>query len=120
MAQLVKLTTLHAVHITSDERSTWTQIHAIIAARLGVKLNPLYVPSELLISAGMKFGYDFAGALLGDKSNTVWFDNSKMKRRVPGFIAKTRIDQGMAEIIPNILARPKLQIEDGSYRVLGR
>ena len=102
----------HAVHITSDERLTWTQIHAIIATRLGVKLNPLYVPSELLAHAGKKFGYDFEGALLGDKSNTVLFDNSKVKRLVPGFVAKTRFDQGMAGVIPNILAHPELQIED--------
>ena len=105
----------HAVHITSDERLTWTQIHEIIAAQLGVKLNPLYVPSELLAHAGKKYGYDFEGSLLGDKSNTVLFDNSKVKRLVPGFVAKTRFDQGMAEAIGNILTRPELQKEDLEY-----
>ena len=101
-----------AIHITSDESLTWTQIHEIIAAQLGVKLNPLYVPTKLLAHAGKKFGYDFEGALLGDKSNTVLFDNSKVKRLVPGFVAKTRFDQGMADVISNVLSRPELQKED--------
>ena len=104
-----------AVHITSDERLTWTQIHEIIATQLGVKLNPLYVPTDLLIHAGKKYGYDFEGSLLGDKSNTVLFDNSKIKRLVPGFVATKRFDQGMAESIPHILAHPQLQKEDLDY-----
>jgi len=104
-----------AVHITNDESLTWTQIHEIIAMQLGVKLNPLYVSTDLLIHAGKKFGYDFEGALLGDKSRTVLFDNSKVKRLVPGFVATTRFDQGMAEAIPHILANPELQKEDLEY-----
>ena len=104
-----------AVHITSDESLTWTQIHEIIASELGVELKPLYVPTDLLIHAGKKFGYDFEGALLGDKACTVLFDNSKVKRLVPGFVAKTRFDQGMAEAIPYILSHPELQKEDLQY-----
>ena len=102
----------HAVHITSDESLTWTQIHELIATRLGVKLNPLYVPSEVIIHAGKKFGYDFEGALIGDKSCTVLFDNSKVKRLVPEFVATTRFDQGLAEAIPHILSNSELQKED--------
>jgi len=101
-----------AVHITSDESLTWTQIHEIIAAELGVKLNPLYVPTDLLTHAGKKFGYDFVGSLTGDKSCTVLFDNSKVKRLVPDFVASTRFDQGAAEVIGHVLSRPELQKED--------
>ena len=101
-----------AVHITSDERLTWTQIHEIIADRLGVELNPLYVPTDLLVHAGKKYGYDFEGQLLGDKARTVLFDNAKVKRLVPEFVATTRFDQAMAEAIPYILSHPELQTED--------
>lgn len=104
-----------AVHITSDERLTWKQIHEIIADKLGVKLNPLYVPTDLLVHAGKKFGYDFEGQLLGDKGHPVLFDNSKVKRLVPGFVATTRFDQAMAEAIPHILSHPELQTEDLAY-----
>ena len=68
-----------------------------------------------MIHAGKKFGYDFKGALTGDKSCTVLFDNSKIKRLVPEFVATTRFDQGMAEVIPHILSLPDLQKEDLEY-----
>ncbi|MDR0293005.1 MAG: SDR family oxidoreductase [Oscillospiraceae bacterium] len=103
------------VHITGDESLTWTQIHEIIAARLGVRLNPLCVPSGLIIQAGKRHGYDFEGTLLGDKACSVIFDNTKLKRLVPGFAAATRFDQGMAETIPRLLSHPELQTEDPEF-----
>ncbi len=63
-----------AVQITSDESLTWNQIYGIIADSLGVKLNAIHVSSEFLDACG---DYDFAGSLLGDKANTVVFDNNK-------------------------------------------
>jgi len=104
-----------AVHITSDESLTWTQIHEIIAAKLGVKLNPLYVPSDLLALLGKEYGYDYEGTLLGDKARSVIFDNTKLKRLVPGFAAATRFDQGMDKTIPNFLKTPELQREDTQF-----
>lgn len=104
-----------AVHITSDERITWNQIHEIVAKHLGVKYNPCFVPSTLIAEAGKKYGYDFEGALLGDKSNSVIFDNSKLKRLVPDFVATTRFDEGMAKTIPHILSNTELQVEDPSF-----
>ena len=104
-----------AVHITSDESLTWTQIHETVAARLGVEHKPLYLPSDFIIGAGKRHGYDFEGTLWGDKARSVVFDNTKIKRLVPDFIATTRFDQGMAETIPNILSRPELQKEDPAF-----
>lgn len=104
-----------AVHITSDEHLTWNQIHEIVARQLGTKYSPCYVPSNLIAEAGKKYGYDFEGALLGDKSNSVIFDNSKLKRLVPGFTATVRFDQGMAQTIPHILSHPELQTEDAEF-----
>ena len=104
-----------AVHITSDEILTWTQICEIIAARLGARLNPLYVPTDLLILAGKKHGYDFEGSLWGDKARSVQFDNGKLKRLVPGFAAATRFDQGMEESVSYILSHPECQKEDPEF-----
>ena len=39
------------------------------------------------------------GTLLGDKSNTAIFDNSKIKRFVPDFVATTRYRDGIARTI---------------------
>jgi hypothetical protein len=40
--------------------------------------------------------YDLTGNLLGDKANTVVFDNSKLKRAVPGFKARWAYRDGVA------------------------
>ncbi|MCJ7687901.1 MAG: hypothetical protein MUO60_01015 [Clostridiaceae bacterium] len=53
--------------------------------------------------------------VLGYKSNTVVFDNSKIKRLVPDFIATTRFDQGVKLSIENILSHPELQLEDSEF-----
>ena len=72
-----------AFQITGDETLTWNQIYGTIASALGVELKPYHVASDYLAEAGAKYGYDFTGALLGDKANSVVFDNAKLKRAVP-------------------------------------
>lgn len=101
-----------SVHITSDESVTWNQIYEVIADRLGVKLNAVHVSSEFLAACST---YDFSGGLLGDKANTVVFDNSKLKRLVPEFVATTRFDQGIRQTIDHILAHPEHQTEDKEF-----
>jgi len=98
-----------AVQITSDESLTWNQIYEAIAKALGVKLIPYHVASEFLDAVSP---YDFKGSLIGDKANTVVFDNSKLKRLVPGFVADIRFDQGVDKTIKNILKNKDLQFED--------
>lgn len=110
-----------AYHITSDESVTWNQIYAIVADELGVPLKAYYVPSGFLDDVGP---YDFRGGLLGDKANTVVFDNSKIKRAVPGFVCTVRADQGLRRTVRHMLATPALQKEDPAFdawcdRVIG-
>ena len=64
-----------AYHITSDECLTWNAIYSIYADILGVEYKPCYVPAHLLARCQT---YDFNGQLLGDKANSVIFDNSKV------------------------------------------
>lgn len=101
-----------AVQITSDESVTWNQIYQIIADALGVKLNALHVPSDFLDKCS---DYDFAGSLLGDKASTVVFDNSKLKRLVPGFTATVRVDQGIKKTVEYVLTHPECQKEDPAF-----
>mgnify|MGYP001065339287 CR=1 FL=1 len=101
-----------AVQITSDESLTWNQIYQIIADALNVKLNAVHVSSEFLDACS---NYDFAGSLLGDKSNTVVFDNTKLKRLVPGFTATVRADQGIRSCIEYVLSHPECQTEDPEF-----
>lgn len=101
-----------AYHITSDESVTWNQIYAIIADELGVELHACHVPSDFLDAAGP---YDYRGGLLGDKANTVVFDNSKVKRAVPGFTCTVRADQGLRWAVRHMLNIPALQQEDAAF-----
>ncbi|MBK5201960.1 MAG: SDR family oxidoreductase, partial [Spirochaetaceae bacterium] len=103
-----------AVQITSDESLTWFQIYNAIAQALNVELKPYYVSSDFLDAVGP---YDFKGELIGDKSNSVVFDNSKLKRLVPSFNAEIRFDQGIKECVENILKHPKLQLEDPEFDI---
>ncbi len=101
-----------AFQITSDESLTWNQIYASIARALGVELHPYYVSSSFLASVS---NYDFTGSLIGDKANTVIFDNSKLKQAVPDFHATKRFDQGIQETIDYVLSHPELQREDPEF-----
>jgi len=102
-----------SVHITTDEMLSWNQIYMAIANTLGVELKPYYVSSGFLDKCAEE--YDFTGTLVGDKANTVVFDNSKLKRLVPGFTAKVRYDQGIKDTIQNILDNPELQKGDPDF-----
>ena len=111
----------NAFHITSDETLTWNQIYQTIADVLGVGLKAYHVSAEFLDAVGP---YDFRGGLIGDKSCTVLFDNSKLKRAVPGFQATVRFEEGVRRTIENILAHPELQRPDLEFdawcdRVIG-
>ncbi len=101
-----------AVQITSDETLTWNQIYRTVADALGVELHACHVASEFLDACSP---YDFRGSLLGDKANSVVFDNRKLKRLVPGFVADKRFDQGVRESIAYVLSHPELQVEDPEY-----
>ena len=107
---------IHAIgesyQITSDESLTWNQIYKAIADNLGVEFKPYYVPSDFLDAVGH---YDFAGSLMGDKANSVVFDNSKLKRAVPSFTATVRFDEGIRRTIEYVLEHKELQQDDEEF-----
>ena len=55
------------------------------------------------------------GPLLGDKSNSVLFDNSKIKRLVPGFCAQTRAEDGLRESVEYALSHPEAAQPDPDF-----
>jgi len=100
-----------AIHITSDEAITWNKIYDSIGDALNVEAKKFHVATDFLV----KCQEDLEGGLIGDKANTVVFDNSKIKRLVPEYIATTRFDQGVRISIEHILSNPELQIEDKEF-----
>lgn len=82
-------------HITSDELLTYNQIYQMMADELGVLLNAVHIPSDFIA----KYNPEHGAGLLGDKSHSVIFDNSKIKKLVPEFDCKIPFSQGVKEII---------------------
>lgn len=102
----------NAYHITSDESLTWNQIYQIVASRLGVELHAVHISTEFLTACSSA---EEQAGLLGDKMHSVIFDNSKIKRTVPGFCATTRFDQGAAEVLDYLMRHPEKQTVDTKY-----
>lgn len=103
----------HAFHITTDESMTWNQIYETIADALGKPLNALHVASDFLARHGEN--YDFRGELLGDKSATVVFDNSKIKRFVPDFVCTISMAEGLRQSVRYMLSHPETQTPDPQF-----
>lgn len=103
-----------AFQIMSDEQLTWNQVYQSVANAMGVTFKPYYVSSEFLAAVSPK-AYDFTGNLLGDKSVTVVFDCTKLKRAVPGFCATTRFDEGARRCVAYLQSHPELQEEDPEF-----
>ncbi len=82
-------------HITSDELLTWDQIHRLVAAAAGVEPTLVHVASDVIATVIPEWG----PALLGDKSHSVIFDNTKIRRLVPGWAAGVPFSEGAREIV---------------------
>ena len=96
------------MHITSDEVLTWNQIYTILGHAAGVEPYLVHVPSDTIAV----FDADVGAGLLGDKAYSVIFDNTKIKRLVPDYVAATPFAQGAREIIAWFDADPARQVID--------
>lgn len=101
-----------AFQITNDESLTWNQIYQIVADCLGVPLKAYHVSSTFLAAVSH---YDFTGGLIGDKTNTVVFDNTKLKNAVPDYKASIRAEEGLRRTVEYILAHKECQKEDPEF-----
>lgn len=99
-------------NITSDESVTWNQIYRAIASALGTELKPYYVSSDFLAAVS---DYDFTGSLIGDKAESVVFDNTKLKNAVPGFKATVRMEEGIRKTVEYVLSHPECQNDDPEF-----
>jgi len=101
-------------HITSDEAITWDQIHQIIAFALGTEAKIVHCPSEIIARLSPQMGE----GLLGDKQYSLVFDNSKIKRFVPGYRATIPFFEGMRRSAEWIAAHPDKKVINGQLDAL--
>ncbi|MBT3629798.1 MAG: NAD-dependent epimerase/dehydratase family protein [Candidatus Marinimicrobia bacterium] len=84
-----------AYHITSDEWLSWDSIFRHMGSAMGIEPNLVHIPSDIIA----RYDQVFAEGLLGDKSHSMIFDNSKIKALVPDFAAEIPFEQGAKEIV---------------------
>lgn len=95
----------HAFHITSDEALTWNQIYGILGDALGVTPRIVHIPSDFICNVEPSF----TGTLLADKTHSALFDNTKIKRYVPGWQATIPFFRGIRRTIEWMLEDPARQ-----------
>ncbi len=104
-----------AFHITSDEVLTWNQIYEEVYQALGVRANIAHVSTDLIAA----YWEHAEGSLIGDKVNSVVFDNAKIKRFVPDFLCEVNWAEGVRRAIDWYRAHPEFQtIDDEMERII--
>jgi nucleoside-diphosphate-sugar epimerase len=98
----------HAFQITSDEALTWDQLYQATAAAAGVEAQIVHIASDF-IAACLP---EMEGGLLGDKARTAIFDNTKIRRFVPGYLATTPFARGIERCVAWFDADPARQLVD--------
>ena len=84
-----------AYHITSDEWLTWNGIYTILAKELNVTPHIVHIPSDIIA----KYDQTIGDGLLADKSQSMIFDNTKIRKLVPDFNPVIAFEQGATEIV---------------------
>ncbi len=85
-----------AFHITSDEAPPWDAVYRALAHAAGVADPKLvHVPSDAINAVDPEWG----ASLLGDKTHSMVFDNSKVKAAVPGWRARIPFEHGARQIV---------------------
>jgi len=106
----------HAFHITSDELLNWNQIYDAVSQAAGADLNAVHIASDFICDVGDTIGWEWMrGNLLGDKAVSTIFDNTKIKRFVPGFEAKITFKEGIKKTVKWFEADPaRMVIDEGN------
>ena len=107
----------HAFHITNDEVLTWDAIYREAAHALGVEPQIVHIASDWLVARHPPF----EGTLLGDKAHSAAFDNSKIKRFVPGFACAVPWAEGVRRSLAWFTAdRSRQTVDEGHDQLLDR
>ncbi len=96
----------NAFHITSDELLTWNQIYEAIGNAIGNKVDIVHISSDFLCN----YDNSLTGPLLGDKSYSVIFDNTKIKTFVPDYCATIPFSIGIKRTLDWFEEEPERMI----------
>lgn len=82
-------------HITSDRGYSWDDIYKAIGRGVGLTPKIVHVPSDTLVA----YNKAWEGPLIGDKTWSALFDNSKVKRVAGDFTCSENLDEVLEDSI---------------------
>ena len=94
-----------ALHITTDETTTWGEVLENLENILGLEVIRMDFPVEQII----KVMPMYKSVLLGDKARNMRFDNSKIKSAVPNYSCNISLKDGLSEMIDFYRGHKELQ-----------
>jgi len=103
-----------AFQITSDEVLSWDQIHVEAYRALRLEPNVIHIPSDLIAM----YDPQSLGSLVGDKANSVVFDNSKIKRFVPDYGCEVNWAEGVRRSLAWFDSHPEFQTIDDEMNMV--
>lgn len=110
----------HSFHITSDELLNWNQIYQAVAEAAGVELKAVHIATDFICRKADSLGQEWMrGNLLGDKANSVIFDNTKIKRFVPDYLATIPFREGIKQTVDWFDTHPdRIRIDEENNRLM--
>ena len=110
----------HSFHITSDELLNWNQIYQALADAAGAELKAVHIATDFICREADNMGQHWMrGNLLGDKANSAIFDNTKIKRFVPGYVATIPFSEGIKKTIQWFDTHPeRIRIDEGNNQLM--
>ena len=101
-------------HITGSQLYTWDQLTHIIADALNVKANIVHIPTDFIV----KYMPEMVGPLLGDKSWSAVFDNSKIKSISQEYTSIIKYEDVIKDVIQYYRDNKKAQRISDEYEML--
>jgi nucleoside-diphosphate-sugar epimerase len=106
-------------HITSDDVYTWDQIYTIVAEALGTTPNLVHVASEMFTVAAPEWGW--SELYRGDLGHSALFDNTKIRRFVPGYAPRLTFHRAVLRMLEWRAAHPEAaRPDDNTEAILER
>ncbi|MDA3931233.1 MAG: SDR family oxidoreductase [Tenericutes bacterium] len=101
-------------HITGDKLYTWEQLTNIMAKSLGVEPQIIHIPSDYII----KHMPEMEGPLLGDKSWSAIFDNSKIKSISEEYTSVVGYEDVISDVLQYYNVHGELQKVSKEYETM--
>jgi nucleoside-diphosphate-sugar epimerase len=110
----------HSFHITSDELLNWNQIYQAVADAAGAELKAVHIATDFICNKADEMEQEWMrGNLLGDKAQSAIFDNTKIKRFVPGYVATIPFREGIKRTVKWFDSHPeRIRIDEGNNQLM--